>query len=73
MTVKLVGLNVTNKKADVIGVELKDGVAKRIQMEMDAMDCLVERATINVNQNQVCMISYKNSHIWVICSPLGYG
>ena len=53
MTVKLVGLNVTNKKADVTGVELKDGVAKRIQMEMDAMDCLVERATINVNQSQV--------------------
>ena len=53
MTVKLVGLNVTNKKADVIGVELKDGAAKRIQVEMDAMDYLVERATINVNQNQV--------------------
>ena len=49
MTVKIVGLNATNKMADVIGVGLEDGAVNSIQLEMDAMDYLVERTTINVN------------------------
>ena len=50
--IKIVCLN-AKKKADVIGVGLKDGAVKRIPLEMVVMDCLVERATTNVNQNQV--------------------
>ena len=49
MTVKIVGLNATKKKADVTGVGLEDGAANSIQLEMDVMDYLVERTTTNVN------------------------